>query len=190
MPKSQVYTRTGDQGETSLANGDRVSKTSERVNIYGHIDELNSYLGLIVSFLKKETTNKDIENDLETIQMELFSLGSNLACPKLDRNKNKIPKLSDNLIKMLELKIDEMDEQLPKLANFILPGGTIVGAHIHVGRTICRKIERLMIDFFKKEEDEELHSQALIFINRLSDYLFVLARYVNFKSGSIEKSWH
>lgn len=178
----KIYTKTGDKGETGLIGGTRVSKSDIRIEAYGTIDELNSFVGLLASYpalaSEKET--------LEHIQHRLFVIGSYLAT---DTNKAQISEFSvikDNDIRKIESKIDRMNLILPELTAFILPGGSIEGSFCHVCRTISRRAERRIIDL---ENLYETDNQIKVYINRLSDYFFVLARYVSLKIGAKEILW-
>lgn len=164
----KVYTKTGDKGETSLVGGQRVPKTHERIESYGSIDELNSWLGLIAA----QNIAEKHKTLLHNIQKILFIIGSHLACPD-QKIADTLPKLNASEIALLEQNIDEMDAMLPKLKNFIIPGGNTLSAYCHIARTVCRRAERniLRINDFNPDDF------VLIYINRLSDYLFVLARF-------------
>lgn len=188
MNKSKVYTKTGDSGETSLVSGTRVSKGSHRLHIYGEVDELNSHLGMGHSLMKFHNVAIDELSFIEDIQARLFDLGSNLACEVENAQKYKLPQISDSLVISLEEKIDELDAQLPPLKNFILPGGHPVASSFHISRTICRRIERNFVTFNEREAGQ-LPMNSMIFVNRLSDYLFIMARYVNYISKEIEIVW-
>lgn len=188
MKKSKVYTKTGDKGETGLVSGNRTSKADIRIDLYGELDELNSRLGFSCSQLSTELTFQATVSFLHHIQSAIFDLGSNLACEIENRAKYKLPQISDEFITDLELEIDKMDSELSPLTNFILPGGTIEASSLHMCRTNARTVERKLIAYYNTTE-EELPQNSLIFLNRLSDYLFVLARYVNFKKGADEINW-
>lgn len=185
MKKSKIYTKTGDKGETGLVSGNRTSKSDIRIDLYGELDELNSRIGLSCSKLAQELEFQQTVNFLHHIQSAIFDLGSNLACEVENRAKYKLPQISDEFVKDLELEIDRLDHELPPLQNFILPGGTVVAASIHLCRTNVRTVERKLIQFFESTK-EELPLNSIIFLNRLSDYFFVLARYVN-KIKSVEE---
>lgn len=178
----KIYTKTGDKGETSLVDGKRVPKNHPRVDAYGSVDELNSILGICVSM---STGNPELSSAVKRlceIQNTLFNLGSHLACA--DENmKKRLPSLSQEDIGALEEDIDRMSKELPPLREFILPGGHVVASFLHQARTVCRRAERKVSAL---KDDEEIH---LKYLNRLSDHLFVLARYVNFKSGAAEVTW-
>lgn len=184
MKKAAVYTRTGDLGTTGLVGGSRIKKSDPRIHLYGEVDELNSYIGLAVSFLDKsfDTTQ------LLQIQSSLFDLGSNLACEKEKRSQFKLPQIKKSSIDKLETDIDQMDSQLLPLKHFILPGGSSAAAAFHVCRTVCRRIERQMVDF-EEQHPGEAPENALTYINRLSDYFFILSRYLNSSDKIEETQW-
>ncbi len=164
----KIYTKTGDKGKTSLLRGTRVSKSHERINAYGTIDELNSFLGLVSDLDHNDERAKFIQN----IQSRLFTIGSSLAAES-DKAKEFKPDLEDNDVKDLELAIDGMNVSLAPMKNFILPGGNQLVSTTHIARTVCRRAERLIIKLSESEDIEEIITK---YLNRLSDYLFVLAR--------------
>lgn len=176
----KIYTKKGDSGETSLFGGQRVSKSSMRIEAYGTVDELNSILGVATS----HGVDKRSKELLDEIQKQLFVLGSDLATPP--SKKLKIDRISESEITFLENAIDELEEHLEPLISFILPGGSSAGATLHVGRTVCRRAERLAVECAKHDEISEF---AIKYLNRLSDFLFVLARFENKKSGNEETKW-
>ncbi|MFN3697784.1 MAG: cob(I)yrinic acid a,c-diamide adenosyltransferase [Pseudobdellovibrio sp.] len=177
----KIYTKTGDQGQTKLVDGIVVSKSNLRVSAYGTVDELNSYIGLIVSLLQ-ENNYLDIKSQLTDIQNNLFVIGSLLATEN-SKVIEKLPGLTTQLINNLESRIDVMTSQLQPLREFILPTGHVLAAHTHVARTICRRAERTSVEIFNQNiKTHDLHNQlelCLQYLNRLSDYLFTLARYFN-----------
>lgn len=177
----KIYTKTGDDGTTSLFSGGRVSKNSARVEAYGTVDELNSYLGVARAHQATETTEKY----LEEVQNHLFRLGADLATP-MDAKAEWLIRVTKDEVEWLETTIDDLSESLPELKNFVLPGGTPVAAHLHVARTICRRAERLVVTLAR---DEVLNEQSLIYLNRLSDWLFTLARYENLQTNESETKW-
>ena len=177
----KIYTKTGDKGKTSLLGGTRVSKNNDRINTYGTIDELNSFLGL-VSDLDHEAHRMLL---IREIQSRLFTIGSSLAA-ETARAKEFKPDLEENDIIVLEQAIDKMNESLPPMKNFILPGGHQLISTTHVARTVCRRAERLIINLSEKEEVEEI---IVRYLNRLSDYLFVLARKQGFDLKVDEIPW-
>lgn len=166
MKKSNVYTRTGDNGTTSLVGGKRVVKSDQRIESYGTIDELNSFLGMLVTNI---SSSRDTDF-LKTIQNRLFVLGSYLATPS---EKSSVCKITEQHIKDLEVEIDRIDGALPPLKFFVIPGGSSPSAIAHVCRSVCRRAEREML---RLTELDPVDPQALKYINRLSDYLFVLSR--------------
>lgn len=178
-----IYTRTGDTGETGLANGERVSKSSPIISFVGHLDELNAYIGLCVSHLKnlsQDNTSLNFSDEvinLEYLQNKLFVIGSISVFAKLDFEVQKE-------VKILENWIDGYEKELPKLTNFILPGGHIVSSQIHLLRTTARKVEILSHSL-----DHGEIKKITPFLNRMSDYLFVLARFINFKLNYPETIW-
>lgn len=184
MKKAAVYTRTGDQGTTGLVGGTRIKKSDPRIHLYGEVDELNSYIGVGISQLDA-SFDKSL---LQIIQSSLFDLGSNLACEKDKRSQFKLPQIKESAIERLEYDIDQMDSQLTPLKHFILPGGNSAAAAFHVCRTICRRIERQMVDF-EDQNPGEVPENALIYVNRLSDYFFTLSRYINFTQSVEETLW-
>jgi cob(I)alamin adenosyltransferase len=179
----KIYTKTGDKGETSLFGGDRVSKDDLRIQSYGTVDELNSLLGLTLSELKTE----ELKPVINKIQNDLFTLGSDLATPVEKGNKGFIiPRIDEKFVFYLEETIDKFDKQLPELKNFILPGGLKSAALLHVARSVCRRAERETVTLSKSVE---IGAQIIVYLNRLSDLLFVLARFENHRNGSKELNW-
>ena len=181
--KSKVYTRTGDKGQTSLASGERVCKNCNRIEAYGQVDELNSHIGLLASMVSDEETARQ----LQLIQNILFSVGGNLA---MDTTTVKMPetcKVTPLMVERLEAWIDEIDANLPPIRAFILPGGTTAAAQCHVCRTICRRAERTILTL---AEECEIDDELMKFVNRLSDYLFVLARKINKMATKDEILWN
>ena len=184
MKKASVYTRTGDKGITGLVGGTRIKKSDSRIQLYGEVDELNSYIGLGISFLDSSFD----KIFLQQIQSSLFDLGSNLACEKDKRAQFKLPQIKVLSIERLEADIDQMDSQLLPLKHFILPGGSSAAAAFHVCRTVCRRIERQMVDF-EEQNPGEIPENALQYVNRLSDYFFILSRYLNYIQKNDETLW-
>lgn len=184
MKKAAVYTRTGDAGTTGLVGGTRIKKSDSRIHLYGEVDELNSYIGLGISFLDSGFDKLF----LQQIQSSLFDLGSNLACEKEKRAQFKLPQIKLSAIEKLESDIDQMDSQLLPLKHFILPGGSSSAAAFHVCRTVCRRLERQMVDF-EEQNPGEIPENALKYINRLSDYFFTLSRYLNSSNKIEETLW-
>jgi cob(I)alamin adenosyltransferase len=177
----KIYTRTGDTGETSLFSGGRVRKDHLRVESYGTVDELNSLLGLARTY----SLSSEIQAWLERIQNELFMVGADLATPN-DAAAAWLTRLDDAPTARLEAEIDHMTAQLPELKNFILPGGTPAAATIHVARTVCRRAERMCVQLYS---EEAINERVITYLNRLSDWLFTLARYINLQAGESETKW-
>lgn len=176
----KIYTKKGDSGNTSLFGGQRVSKSSKRIDAYGTVDELNSILGMAASFgLSKKGAEL-----IKTVQQQLFVLGADLATPK--SREVRIERIGNTEVEFLEKAIDEMEETLNPLKNFILPGGAQAGSTLHFARTVCRRAERITVEC---RHEEEISEVAIMYINRLSDFLFVLARYENKDAGTEEKTW-
>jgi cob(I)alamin adenosyltransferase len=179
----KIYTKTGDKGQTSLIGGTRVAKSHIRIESYGTVDELNSYIGLVSDFSADEQTN----NWLREIQDRLFTLGAELATSQEKDVKMKLPDLHDEDILWLEQRIDQMNEVLPEMRSFILPGGHQAASACHVARCICRRAERLCVAML--EHQEYVSDLVLKYLNRLSDFLFVLARYLTHINGKSEIPW-
>jgi cob(I)alamin adenosyltransferase len=177
----KIYTKTGDAGKTSLIGGTRVAKHHLRIETYGTVDELNSFIGMIRDLLKEEKT----VSTLKEIQDRLFTMGSILATDP-EKSRMKIPDLHDSDVVLLEKEIDRMNELLPELKSFILPGGHTHASWCHLARCVCRRCERLVSHL---SEETEVHSLVLVYLNRLSDYLFVLSRKVLLDEKSTEIEW-
>jgi cob(I)alamin adenosyltransferase len=184
MKKAAVYTRSGDNGTTALVSGTRLKKSQARIALYGEADELNSFIGLGISFLDSSCDNQF----LFKIQSSLFDLGSNFACEYEKRLNFHLPQIKESLIGEIEHEIDKMDAVLPALKHFILPGGTQAASAFHTCRTICRRLERSMVGF-QDLMPLEINETDLKLINRLSDYFFILSRYLNFKANKTEVIW-
>jgi len=179
----RVYTKTGDKGTTGLIGGSRVPKDHIRIEAYGTVDELNSYLGLVTDQLQDEKINEWI---LE-IQDRLFTVGSSLATDPDKAPKMKLPDLHEEDIKWLETRIDEMDDQLPEMKSFILPGGHVAASAAHIARCVCRRAERLCVHMHNSQEF--VAEVVLKYLNRLSDFLFILARFIVHQHGGKEIPW-
>lgn len=182
----RIYTRTGDKGDTGLFGGGRVPKSSTRVQAYGEVDELNAVIGWAASSL----TDTPIADALATLQADLFAIGAHLATPGATRASGSagpaLPRLPAMRITELEHWIDEAERELPPLDVFILPGGSPGGAALHVARTVCRRAERRVVAL---AEEEPIEPSIVRYLNRLSDYLFVVARLVNDRDGVPERRW-
>ena len=176
----KVYTKTGDKGTTSLVGGKRVPKFDDRIEAYGTVDELLSYVGLLRDMIK----NNDAKESLIKIQNKLMTVSSILATEA--QEKQDAYNISSTDIEFLEKEIDKMDTELPALTKFIIPGGHIMVSHCHIARTICRRAERLIIFV---AENNYVNPLAQQYLNRLSDYLFTLARYVSLKVNAEEIEW-
>ena len=182
MRITKVYTRTGDEGQTSLVNGDRVGKDSLRVCAFGDVDELNSFLGLA----RTKITGTEIQRLLEQIQNDLFVLGADLATPMESLGPAiQIRRISKSEVEMLEKEIDHYNDTLPPLVEFVLPSGSETSTLLHVARAVARRAERETI---RLSRAETVNDQAVIYLNRLSDLLFVLARVANRQGGTSEVS--
>jgi cob(I)alamin adenosyltransferase len=181
MTTPKIYTRTGDDGQTGLFAGGRISKDDARLHAYGTIDELNSVIGVALAYGFKS----DLTTWLNVIQNELFILGADLATP-LDANAAWITRIDADEVTRLESEIDQMETILPPLKNFILPGGSLSAATLHIARTTCRRAERWIVTL---SGHEPINSLAQHYTNRLSDWLFVAARYENHVAGSPESTW-
>jgi len=177
----KIYTKTGDSGETSLLGGKRVWKDNLRIQTCGTIDELNSIIGISIN----DITNPELKEVLQGIQNDLFAIGSDTALP-LENENTKIRRIDTNLSDKLESVIDQYDSQLPGLKNFILPGGVKGSALLHFARTVCRRAERNVVALSKVER---INPDIEKYLNRLSDLLFVLARFENFSNGSPDIIW-
>jgi len=176
----KIYTKRGDSGNTSLYGGKRVSKSAARIKAYGTVDELNSFLGLASSYGLSERGTKLIEK----IQKQLFILGADLATPP--SSHTRIDRISQDDTDFLEEEIDQLEKELETIRNFILPGGAPTGATLHTARTICRKAERSAVAC---QESDTISELCIKYLNRLSDFLFVLARYENKEAGEREIQW-
>ncbi|GAB4451062.1 MAG: cob(I)yrinic acid a,c-diamide adenosyltransferase [Bacteroidia bacterium] len=186
---NKVYTKTGDKGTTGLFGGKRVSKDDVQIEAYGNVDELNSFIGLLRDLINESGNASDISEQLIFIQDRLFSIGAHLATDieKIDKVKEMLPPLYDEDIKALETAIDKMEEELEPMKSFILPGGHLIVSYCHICRCVCRRAERSIIAYAR--ESKEIEPHILPFMNRLSDYLFVLARYFTQKLNAREIPW-
>ena len=197
---AKIYTKTGDNGSTSLVDGKRILKSDIRLDAFGTVDELNSHIGLALEFIKNEISKNDsLSNDYLTanesltlfitfcltIQNKLFNLGSRLAVESPEMLAH-LPLITENMIQTIELEIDIMESQLTPLKEFILPGGSIPAAQLHVARTVCRRAERYCN---KIPAELLLEPLAIPYLNRLSDFLFVASRFVNAKMNRDEIKW-
>ena len=188
---TRVYTRSGDKRETGLVGGMRAPKDSQKIEAYGTIDELNAIIGITrslnenTSALSKDYNPSRLECVLKCLQNELFNLGSDIATPPNKTNRSEYI-IKEEHVKKIEETIDDFNKGLSTLNSFVLPGGSIIGAFLHQARTICRRAERVVIGLSRIEKVEETHTK---YLNRLSDLLFVLSRWVNKELGRSECLW-
>jgi cob(I)alamin adenosyltransferase len=182
---NRIYTKRGDAGETSLVGGQRVGKDAARIEAYGVIDELNAFLGLATVSCGEQPKLAALATILRRVQHELFNLGSILATLPEDVHP-KQPRVTDAEVAQLEREIDSMNEELPPLRSFVLPGGTRLNGELHVTRTVCRRAERLLVALARTES---VPPEAIRYLNRLSDAMFVWSRWVNHTLGAPEILW-
>ncbi|MCA9379958.1 cob(I)yrinic acid a,c-diamide adenosyltransferase [Candidatus Dojkabacteria bacterium] len=182
----KIYTKTGDKGETSLYGGSRVAKSSAIIDAIGNVDELNASMGLIISKISATQKLESIHKILLKIQNHLFIVGGDLASPYEINPKLKEVRISESEVIFLEKNIDKIEKKLDPLRNFILPGGSEIGAMLHLSRSICRRAERSVV---YANEDYKLNPILINYLNRLSDLLFVLARFANKRQNLTEQSW-
>lgn len=180
----KIYTKTGDHGTTSLIGGTKVLKSNERIEAYGTVDELNAYIGLCRDLI----SDSHIKDILKETQDRLFTIGSALACDPEKETKMKIPDLKEEDILLLESEMDQMNSHLEPLQNFILPGGHPTVSHLHIARCICRRTERMIVDLLIDKEGGE-ENAIVKYINRLSDYLFILSRLMAKELKAEEVIW-
>ena len=176
---TRIYTKTGDAGETSLFGGGRVRKSDPRVDAYGEVDELNASVGVA----RAQAEGSGLEHLLQTIQDQLFTVGAILATPRDSKAYQHVPKIQAEWISEMERAIDAFDEELPALKSFILPGGTALASSLHLARTVCRRAERRLVT-------SQAEPQAMVYLNRLSDLLFTMARVANFRTGVADVPWN
>lgn len=179
----KIYTKTGDTGNTSLIGGTKVPKSHIRIDTYGTVDELNSYIGLCNDQLQ----DAESKHLLKEIQDRLFTIGSSLACDPDREPMMKIPDLKESDVVLLEQEIDRMNEKVPPMRSFILPGGHVAVSSLHVARCICRRAERLCVEL--QQSGGFVDALVIKYLNRLSDYLFVLSRYIGHLLGVEEVPW-
>ena len=177
----KIYTKKGDQGTTGLIGGTRVLKSSMRIESYGTVDELNSYIGLV----RDQTIKEELKIQLIEIQDRLFTIGSSLASDP-EKSTMKIPDLNDEDVAALEKWMDEMNDSLPEMRSFILPGGHTTVSFCHIARCVCRRAERIIVDL---SQHEFVAALVLTYLNRLSDYLFMLSRKISQDLGAVEQPW-
>ena len=182
---NRVYTKTGDDGTTGLVGGARAAKDSPRIEAYGTVDELNAQIGVVRVALARSAARERLDPVFVRIQNELFNLGSDLATPDEERRKRQ-PTLAARHVEALEREIDDLNDVLPDLKSFVLPGGGEVSALLHVARTVCRRAERRTLALGR---EESLPEHAVVYLNRLSDALFVFGRWVAMTDGQAEPLW-
>ncbi len=185
MRIDKVYTKTGDLGDTALIGGTRVSKASPRIECYGTVDELNSVVGLVIMSLESSAAGLHLLPILHRVQNELFNLGAELATPDLE-GRSKLPRVETRHVEGLERDIDGVNDELPALKSFVLPGGGWPSAYMHLARTVCRRAERLVVGLAASDDVGE---HAVQYLNRLSDALFVWGRWAALKDGRSEPLW-
>ena len=181
----RIYTRTGDSGETGLFGGQRVAKNHPRVAAYGEVDELNALLGVCVA----HCADAELKTTLERLQADLFVVGSDLATPQEEGERvgaRSVLRISEGMAAALEALIDHYETKLPPLTQFILPGGTLLASQLHLARTVCRRAERAVLAAAGRET---LNPEVLVYLNRLSDLLFTMARAANHRAGHPETPW-
>jgi len=187
----KIYTRHGDDGTTGLFGGNRVAKSDARIECYGTVDELNAVLGLVAAAVPAARMS-EIVPQLRAVQNELFVIGAHLATPSGSAGTTHLPPLGKAAVERLEHEIDAAEADLEPLRNFILPGGSEVAARLHLARTVCRRAERLLVAFvgdLAKSGEPPLATPMLPYLNRLSDWLFVQARWVNRREGVADVPW-
>lgn len=185
MRIDKVYTRAGDLGETSLIGGERVAKSAPRLECYGTVDEVNAVIGLVIEALAGSQAGPHLVPILRRVQNELFNLGTELATPSADQ-RAKLPRIEQRHIDGLERDIDAVNDDLPPLTSFVLPGGGWASAYFHLARTVCRRCERLAVALAASEDVGE---HPIRYLNRLSDALFVWGRWSAYKEGRSEPVW-
>jgi cob(I)alamin adenosyltransferase len=178
----RIYTRQGDQGQTTLFDGRRVSKNDLRVQTYGAVDELNSHLGLAIA----HCGHNELKNLLQQLQHQLFDLGADLATPLDSPNSARVRRITAADSTALEKHIDKATAQITPLKEFILPGGSVLAAQLHVARTVCRRAEQLLVTLM---QNENVGPYVLVYLNRLSDLIFTLARLANHLDGVDDITW-
>lgn len=177
----KIYTKTGDKGQTSLIGGTRVAKHHIRIEAYGTVDELNSWMGVVRDSISGETTKQLIID----IQEKLFTIGSHLASDP-EKSRMKLPEINDEHVAVMEAAMDAIEKTVPPMKNFVLPGGHLAVSHCHVARCVCRRAERCIIHL---SETAEVNEVIIRYVNRLSDYLFMLSRKLTHELGAEEIPW-
>ena len=183
---NKVYTKTGDSGYTSIVGGHKFIKSDLRIEVFGEIEHLNCSIGSCISNLNRSPSNANVYDYLILLQNELFNLGNMISTLNEDLN-SKMPSIDDNSIKQMEIQIDSLNANLPTLKSFVLPGGSRLSVQFNLSRTICRRCERLTVQL---SNEEEIDSIVVKYLNRLSDFLFVLGRWSNCEEGISENLWN
>ena len=191
-----IYTKTGDNGTTSLVGGRRVKKYDQRVEAYGTVDELNAHIGMLATMMRDKSIDLEMAFDvreqfencykqLKTVQNKLFAIQTLLATED-EETYNKLPQLDDNATDEMEAWIDDIDKRLPALKSFVIPGGTTISAQAHIARTVCRRAERQIV---RLAEEENIEERIKKYINRTSDYLFIISRFALILENKAENFW-
>ncbi len=188
MGKCSIYTKTGDKGTTSLVSGTRVPKDDARLWAYGTVDELNSHVGMLISLMEIDACFQKEKDLLQEVQHNLFNLASNLACEVDKRQNFSLPKIHEEIFSQMEEGMDSLDQEVGAIEGFILPGGSLASSQAHICRTVCRRLEREMWSF-KNSSQEEFPENGEKFINRLSDYFFMIARVANARRKRSDIYW-
>ena len=181
----KIYTKTGDDGTTGLLGGSRVRKSEARIDCYGTVDELNAYVGWCAA-VASDRDPRDLLDALRAVQADLFVIGAHLAVADGAAPPSSLPTLDESIIARLEMQIDAAVAQLPALRTFVLPGGSELASRLHIARTVCRRAERLLVQF---AQDRPVSPTILTYLNRLSDWLFVQARFANHRAGVQDIPW-
>ncbi len=182
---NKVYTKAGDRGRTQLIGGDKVKKSHARIDCYGTIDELNATIGMCLAALEQSSAKAALSSKLIRIQNELFNVGTQLATPDAER-RAELPNIRPELVELLETEMDELNDDLPALTSFVLPGGSECSARFHIARTVCRRAERMVVELAETNTVDDVH---ISYLNRLSDTLFVFGRYSLVADGLPEQLW-
>lgn len=185
---NKVYTKLGDRGETALVGGQKVPKDDVRIEAYGTVDELNAALGLVRTALERSKAGPKLSPIVARVQNELFNLGAELATPDAKR-RQRTPAVAARHVERLEAEIDELNDDLPELRSFVLPGGGEASAAFHLARTICRRAERRVVTLARVAGEGGVDPQAIVYLNRLSDALFVFGRWAARQDGQPEPLW-
>ena len=185
----KIYTGTGDEGKTSLFSGERMAKSDPRIDAFGDVDELNAVIGVVASALPPHDAAKPLKIELTQIQSDLLHAGAWLATSADSPHAARLTPIPTRRIQQLEGRIDAMQAELPELQSFILPGGHTAAAWAHVARTVCRRAERKAVALNQQQALAAGAGSVLVFLNRLSDYFFVLARRINHMAGVADKTW-